>query len=125
MAGNFRRRLRKRQDEPQRLGFKMPFFYEATLSIAILLLALLSPARAADSDVLNMVFVPASEKGDESDYESLIKIISDQAQLTLKLSKSLIITAVEASEPVEHISGMVARPTSWQPNQMQKPYRWR
>ena len=57
------------------------------LSISILLLALLSPARAADPDVLNMVFVPASEKGDESDYESLIKIISDQAKIEIKTIK--------------------------------------
>ena len=34
-----------------------------------------------------MVFVPASEKGDESDYESLIKIISDQAQVDIKTIK--------------------------------------
>ncbi len=35
-----------------------------------------SPARGANVD-LNMVFVPASEKGDESDYLGLIKIIED------------------------------------------------
>ena len=63
------------------------FSMKQLLSIAILLLALLSPARAADPDVLNMVFVPASEKGDESDYESLIKIISDQAQVDIKTIK--------------------------------------
>ena len=68
--------------------FDMPVLsIKQLLSISILLLALLSPARAADPDVLNMVFVPASEKGDESDYESLIKIISDQAKIEIKTIK--------------------------------------
>jgi len=31
----------------------------------------------ADSKIFNMVFVPASEKGDESDYAGLIKIVED------------------------------------------------
>ena len=31
----------------------------------------------ADSKIFNMVFVPASEKGDESDYTGLIKIVED------------------------------------------------
>ena len=31
----------------------------------------------AESKMFNMVFVPASEKGDESDYTSLIKIVED------------------------------------------------
>ena len=43
------------------------------------------PALATeDPDVLNMVFVPASEKGDESDYISLINIISDRANVQIK-----------------------------------------
>jgi len=47
-------------------------------------LLLHSQANAADPDVLQMVFVPASEKGDDSDYESLIKIIGDRAGITIK-----------------------------------------
>lgn len=39
---------------------------------------------AADPSVLNMVFVPASEKGDDSDYESLIEIISERANVQIK-----------------------------------------
>ena len=38
----------------------------------------------ADPEVLKMVFVPASEKGDDSDYESLIKIISEQAEVQIE-----------------------------------------
>ena len=37
-----------------------------------------------DPDLLKMVFVPASEKGDESDYISLIKIISDRADVKIE-----------------------------------------
>ena len=47
-------------------------------SAAIAMLVLFAPgSRVAGGDhvKLNMVFVPASEKGDEQDYENLIKII--------------------------------------------------
>ena len=49
------------------------------LSIITLVTSLFYPlvAAAVDPYVLKMVFVPASEKGDDSDYEGLIKIISD------------------------------------------------
>ena len=42
---------------------------------------------AADPTILKMVFVPASEKGDESDYESLIQIISDRAGVQIQSIK--------------------------------------
>lgn len=44
-------------------------------------------ASAADPAILKMVFVPASEKGDDSDYESLIKIISDRAGIQIQAIK--------------------------------------
>lgn len=40
-----------------------------------------------DPTVLKMVFVPASEKGDDSDYESLIEIISEQASIQIESIK--------------------------------------
>ena len=49
------------------------------------MIAGVSPSVMAskDPDVLNMVFVPASEKGDESDYVSLIRIISERADVKI------------------------------------------
>ena len=44
-------------------------------------------ASAADPAILKMVFVPASEKGDDSDFESLIKIISDRAGIQIQAIK--------------------------------------
>ena len=41
-------------------------------------------ASAADPDILKMVFVPASEKGDDSDYKSLINIISERAGIKIE-----------------------------------------
>ena len=41
-------------------------------------------ASAADPDVIKMVFVPASEKGDDSDYKSLINIISERAGIKIE-----------------------------------------
>ena len=46
-----------------------------------------SIASATDPDVLKMVFVPASEKGDDSDYESLINIISERAGVKIESIK--------------------------------------
>ena len=43
-----------------------------------------SMAANADPDILKMVFVPASEKGDDSDYESLIAIIRDRAGIEIE-----------------------------------------
>ena len=55
------------------------------------------PALAnEDPDVLKMVFVPASEKGDESDYISLIKIISDRADVQIERKVVDYNAAVEA-----------------------------
>ncbi len=46
---------------------------------------LVSPLSASsDPEILKMVFVPASEKGDASDYESLISIISKQAKVQIE-----------------------------------------
>lgn len=42
------------------------------------------PALSADPEKLNMVFVPASEKGDNQDYESLIAIIETLAAIKIK-----------------------------------------
>ena len=41
-------------------------------------------ASVADPDVIKMVFVPASEKGDDSDYKSLINIISERAGIKIE-----------------------------------------
>jgi len=59
----------------------------ALVTPVILLLMSSSVAFSDDPDVLKMVFVPASEKGDDSDYESLIKIISDRANVTIESIK--------------------------------------
>ena len=48
-----------------------------TLSVSIILLTFLfNLTLNADTKKFNMVFVPASEKGDENDYLSLIKIVN-------------------------------------------------
>ena len=49
-----------------------------------LILILPLPVLSADPDKLNMVFVPASEKGDNQDYESLIAIIETLAAIKIK-----------------------------------------
>ena len=49
-----------------------------------LIMILPLPALSADPDTLNMVFVPASEKGDNKDYESLIAIIETLADIKIK-----------------------------------------
>ncbi|MDC1036168.1 phosphate/phosphite/phosphonate ABC transporter substrate-binding protein [Alphaproteobacteria bacterium] len=59
-------------------------FIKQALIISILILGLSSTARADDPKILNMVFVPASEKGDDNDYQSLIRIISEQAKVVIK-----------------------------------------
>ena len=43
-----------------------------------------SSAAASDPNVLQMVFVPASEKGDDSDYVELINIVSERAGIEIK-----------------------------------------
>ena len=42
---------------------------------------------ASEVEELSMVFVPASEKGDAADYESLIEIISEQSKVVIKSVK--------------------------------------
>lgn len=49
-----------------------------------LIIILPFPALSADPEKLNMVFVPASEKGDNQDYESLIEIIERLADIQIK-----------------------------------------
>jgi len=57
-----------------------------TLSTIILTISFFFPslAIAKDPDILKMVFVPASEKGDDKDYESLIKIISNRVGVEIE-----------------------------------------
>ena len=43
-------------------------------TILIVLLVLFTGSLSAETKTYKMVFVPASEKGDESDYKSLISI---------------------------------------------------
>ena len=55
------------------------------ISIFLSLIMILPlPTFSADPDKLNMVFVPASEKGDNQDYESLIAIIEKLAAIKIK-----------------------------------------
>lgn len=49
-----------------------------------LIIILPLPVLSADPEKLNMVFVPASEKGDNQDYESLIEIIERLADIKIK-----------------------------------------
>ena len=60
----------------------------AVLSLCLFLTStfyLVLPLTASsDPEILKMVFVPASEKGDVSDYESLIKIISKRAKVQIE-----------------------------------------
>ena len=65
---------------------KYPFYLIKLLSVATLTTGFLFPSAgsAIDPDVLKMVFVPASEKGDDSDYESLIQIISDRVGIEIQ-----------------------------------------
>ena len=64
-------------------------FLTKILSVATLVVSFLLPsvATAVDPSILKMVFVPASEKGDDSDYETLIKIISDIVGIKIKSIK--------------------------------------
>jgi len=55
--------------------------------ITSLLTLYMSLSFASDPQILKMVFVPASEKGDDSDYESLIKIISKNANIKIESIK--------------------------------------
>lgn len=73
------------------------FLIIKTVFISILLTLYVSLSLASDPKVLKMVFVPASEKGDESDYESLIEIISTNANIKIESIKVIDYnSAVEA-----------------------------
>lgn len=52
-------------------------------SMLVLLFWLPTALKAADPKTLKMVFVPASEKGDSKDYESLINIISERIGVSI------------------------------------------
>jgi len=52
-------------------------------TIALVFLALPFSISSAESLSLNMVFVPASEKGDDQDYVNLIKIIEDHTGIKI------------------------------------------
>ena len=61
------------------ITIKLIFF--AIISCVIFPLSL---SASDDPKVLKMVFVPASEKGDDNDYKSLIAIISDRAGVQIE-----------------------------------------
>ena len=58
-----------------------------SLPTVIILLLLTSFGALAEAKKFNMVFVPASEKGDENDYKSLIKIVNDLTNFEIKFIK--------------------------------------
>ena len=57
------------------------FFSAAIIGLSTLILT--QPVKA-EPIKLNMVFVPASEKGDDKDYTNLIKIIEKLAKIEIK-----------------------------------------
>ena len=67
--------------------YKFYLFKSKVIFVSILLTFCLSISFASDPKVLKMVFVPASEKGDESDYESLIAIISRNTKVKIESIK--------------------------------------
>ena len=68
--------------------FKINIFSKLKVIIASIFLTFyMSTVFASDPKILKMVFVPASEKGDENDYENLIKIISKRANIKIESIK--------------------------------------
>ncbi len=61
--------------ELKEMNLKRPLFF--LISVFFLSAILSFSSARGESTELNMVFVPASEKGDESDYLSLIAIVED------------------------------------------------
>ena len=61
----------------------MNIFRNFFATIALIFLALPFSISKAESLSLNMVFVPASEKGDDQDYVNLIKIIGDRTGIKI------------------------------------------
>ena len=57
------------------------FFSAAIIGLSTLFL---TQSVKAEPIKLNMVFVPASEKGDDKDYTNLIKIIEKLAKIEIK-----------------------------------------
>ena len=53
-------------------------------ALSAIFLSFIINGANADAKNYNMVFVPASEKGDENDYENLIKIIAKQASIKIE-----------------------------------------
>ena len=55
----------------------------------VLLFIILFAFTNAQAEIkkFNMVFVPASEKGDENDYKGLIKIVNDLTGFKIKFIK--------------------------------------
>ena len=56
-------------------------------TLILIFLVLFAGNLNAFANTYKMVFVPASEKGDESDYESLIEIIARNANVKIKSIK--------------------------------------
>ena len=63
------------------LCFLNKLLYAATIIVGF---SFPSTGAATDPNILKMVFVPASEKGDEIDYESLIQIISNRIGIKIE-----------------------------------------
>ena len=55
--------------------------------LSALFLSLIISGANADAKNYNMVFVPASEKGDENDYTSLVKIVNKLTGFKIKFIK--------------------------------------
>jgi len=55
--------------------------------LIIVIISLMSGAINAQEKTYNMVFVPASEKGDESDYTGLIAIIEKLTGFNIEIIK--------------------------------------
>lgn len=64
-------------------------YFKAFKSVIVIIFCLICtlPLHADHPEILKIVFVPASEKGDESDYLSLIEIISDRASVKIESIK--------------------------------------
>ena len=56
-------------------------------TILTILITLITLNIQADEKIYKMVFVPASEKGDESDYKSLISITEKLTGLSIETIK--------------------------------------
>ena len=57
--------------------------------LTIIILVLISGNLSVEAKTYNMVFVPASEKGDDNDYKTLIEITEKLTGLKIKTIKIL------------------------------------